>query len=65
MPLGYARARLGYEKMPFFEDLKKFAGALAKATGYIVLDKHIPSKIILLGKNKEAKKRMKIKKSEI
>lgn len=65
MPLGYARARMGYEKMPFFDKLQEFAKKLAKATGYIVLDKHVPSKIVLLGKNKEAKKRMKITKKEI
>ena len=65
MPLGYARARMGYEKMPFIENIRDFAKKLAKETGYIVLDKHDKSKIYLLGKNKEAKRRMKISKKEI
>lgn len=65
MSLGYARARLGYETMPSFKEIEVFAKKLAKKSGYLVLDKHIPSRIILLGKNKSAKKRMKIKESEI
>jgi len=65
MPLGYARARLGYEKMPFFEELKEFAKKLAEESGYLLVDEHFASKIFLLAKNKEAVKRMKIKKEEI
>jgi tRNA wybutosine-synthesizing protein 1 len=65
MSLGYSRQRLGYETMPNLEEIKKFAKKLAKEAGYIYLDQHIPSRIVLLGKNIEAKKRMKIKKSEI
>jgi len=64
MPLGSARARMGYETMPYIEEIQAFAKKLAKASGYIALDKHIPSKIVLLGK-KGSRKRMKIKKSEI
>lgn len=65
MPLGYARARMGYEIMPTLKEIQVFAKKLAKASGYLVLDKHVPSKIVLLGKDKEAKKRMKITKEEI
>lgn len=65
MSLGYARARMGYETMPNLKEIELFSKKLAKETGYIVLDKHIPSRIILLGKNKEAKRRMKITKREI
>jgi tRNA wybutosine-synthesizing protein 1 len=65
MPLGYARARMGYEIMPHIEEIEKFAKKLAKETGYLVLDKHVKSKIFLLGKNKDAKRRMKISKREI
>ncbi len=65
MSLGYARARMGYETMPTLKEIEVFSKKLAKATGYIILDKHIPSRIVLLGKNKDAKKRMKITKKEI
>lgn len=65
MSLGYARQRLGYETMPSMKEIESFAKRLAKKTGYIILDKHLPSRIILLGKNKEAKSRMKIKATEI
>ena len=65
MSLGYARARLPYETMPSFKEIQIFAKKLANACGYMVLDKHMPSRIVLLGKNKEAKKRMKIKNQEI
>jgi tRNA wybutosine-synthesizing protein 1 len=65
MSLGYARARLPYETMPSNKEIEAFAKKLAKASGYIILDKHIPSRIVLLGKNKEAKKRMKISMKEI
>jgi len=65
MSLGYSRARIPYESMPSLKEIVSFAKKLAKAAGYIYLDKHMPSRIVLLGKNKEAKRRMKIKKSEI
>lgn len=65
MSLGYARARMGYETMPTLKEIEVFSKKLAKATGYIILDKHIPSRIVLLGKNKDAQKRMKITKKEI
>ena len=65
MSLGYARNRLGYETMPSLKEIEVFARKLARKSGYIVLDKHIPSRIVLLGKNKTAKKRMKIKNKEI
>jgi len=63
MPLGYARARMGYEKMLYPEEVLDFAKKLGKETGYLVIGKHLKSKIVLLGKNKTAKKRMKIKKA--
>jgi len=65
MSLGYSRARIPYEAMPSLKEIIAFARKLAKASGYIYLDKHMPSRIVLLGKNNEAKKRMKIKSSEI
>jgi tRNA wybutosine-synthesizing protein 1 len=65
MPLGYARARMGYEVMPTLKEIADFSKKLAKESGYLVLDKHLKSKIVLLGKNLEAKRRMKISKKEI
>jgi len=65
MPIGYARQRMGYEIMLNMKEIEDFARKLAKVSGYIVLDKHIASRIVLLGKNKDAKKRMKISKKEI
>jgi tRNA wybutosine-synthesizing protein 1 len=64
MSLGYARARLPYETMPSIKEIEIFAKKLAKASGYTVLDKHLPSRIVLLGKP-GTKKRMKIKANEI
>jgi len=61
--VGYARKRLGYETMPFVDDIDDFAIKLAKACGMKVLARHECSRIALLGKA-ENKKRMKIKKSE-
>jgi tRNA wybutosine-synthesizing protein 1 len=66
MPLGYARARMGYDFMLTSPEVMKFSKALAKELGkaYGVLDEHYPSRICLVGKKKD-KKRMKIKAREI
>lgn len=63
--LGYSRERMGYNKMPFHDEVKKFAEKLQKelsSLGYKILGEHEYSCVVLLGKDK---KRMKIKKSEI
>jgi tRNA wybutosine-synthesizing protein 1 len=65
MSLGYSRVRIPYESMPSLKEITSFARKLAKASGYIYLDRHMPSRIVLLGKNKDAKKRMKITSREI
>ena len=64
MSVGFARKRLGYDRMPSDDDMKKFAGKLSKELGkdYNILDKHEFSRAIVLGKNK---KDLKIKKKEI
>jgi len=62
MSVGYSRERLGYEKMPSYEDMKNFCEKLAKETGLEILDSHEFSRAFVLGKNKN---RLKIKKSEI
>jgi tRNA wybutosine-synthesizing protein 1 len=64
MSVGFARKRLGYEKMPSHIEIKEFAKKLAKSLGkpYKILDEHIKSRIVLIGKDR---KKMRIKPSEI
>ena len=64
MSVGYARQRMGYEKMPSHGEIKEFASTLAReiGNGYKVLDEHIASRIVLIGKDK---RKMKIQKREI
>ena len=62
MSVGFARQRLGYERMPTYEDMLDFSKKLAVATGLKVLDTHEFSRAIVLSKNK---KDLKIKKKEI
>ncbi len=62
MSVGFARERLGYDKMPFFKEMKTFADKLAKETGLKVLDSHENSRAFVLGKNK---KDLKIKEKEV
>ena len=52
MAVGYARDRLGYEKMPFHEEIKDFAERLSKKLGLKVLDEHEFSRVVLLGRDK-------------
>ncbi|GAH94498.1 unnamed protein product, partial [marine sediment metagenome] len=60
--VGFARKRLGYERMPYHKDIVDFAEKLAKETGLKILDEKKESRVVLLGKNRE---NMKIKKEEI
>ena len=59
MSVGFARERLGYDRMPMHPEIRLFAKKLEKALGkpYKILDEHIPSRVVLIGKNK---KKMKI-----
>lgn len=57
MAVGFARQRLGYEKMPWHHEIKRFAKQLARLTGMKVLDENEDSRVVLLGKSK---KKMKI-----
>ena len=59
MSVGFARQRLGYERMPDFNEMKEFSENLAKETKLKILGKHERSRAIVLGKNK---KDLKIKK---
>ncbi len=62
MSVGFARERLGYEKMPDNKEMQKAVDILTRETELKLLDKHERSRAYVLGKNKAD---MKIKKSEI
>lgn len=61
MSVGFARQRLGYDKMPSHEEVKDYAKKIVKklGEGYKILDEHEFSRVVLIGRNKEM---MKIKK---
>lgn len=60
MSVGFARKRLGYEKMPSHAEIKAFSKKLLKfLPKYKFLDEQEFSRVVLLGKNK---KKMKISK---
>ena len=63
MSVGYARERLGYERMPIHSEIKDFSDKLVKLLPKCkFLDEKIESRVVLLGKSK---KDMRIKNSEI
>jgi tRNA wybutosine-synthesizing protein 1 len=58
MAVGFARHRLGYERMPKFEDILNFSKLLSNelkkiGENYKILDNHEFSRVIVLGKNKK------------
>ena len=53
MSVGFARERLGYDRMPWHEEILDFAKKLSKQTGLKILDEHYYSRAIVLGKDKE------------
>lgn len=62
MSVGFARQRLGYERMPYHKDIVDFAKQILEfLPNYKFLDEKKESRVVLLGKNK---KDMKIKKEE-
>ena len=62
MSVGFARERLGYDRMPYHKDIVNFSKKILKfLPEYKFLDEKEESRVVLLGKNK---KDMKIKKSE-
>jgi tRNA wybutosine-synthesizing protein 1 len=69
MAVGSARERLGYETMPYHEDVKDFSKNIVeelkkseKTKKYKILDEKKESRVVLIGKDR---KRMKIKKKDI
>jgi tRNA wybutosine-synthesizing protein 1 len=62
MSVGFARQRLGYERMPYHKEIVEFSKEVLKfLPEYKILDEKKESRVLLLGKSK---KDMKIKKSE-
>jgi tRNA wybutosine-synthesizing protein 1 len=62
MSVGFARERLGYERMPYHKEIVEFSREVLKfLPEYKILDEKKESRVVLLGKDK---KDMKIKKSE-
>jgi tRNA wybutosine-synthesizing protein 1 len=54
MSVGYARERLGYDKMPYHEDIVDFAKKILKfLPEYKILDEHEFSRVVLLGKSEK------------
>ncbi|MFA5105738.1 MAG: radical SAM protein [Candidatus Micrarchaeia archaeon] len=56
MALGSSRKRLGPSRMPTHAQIREFAKELAKKTGYIMSVEHIPSRIVLLCRDKECER---------
>jgi len=52
MSVGFARERLGYDKMPSFEEMLEFVEKLVKETGLKLLDSHEYSRAFVLGREK-------------
>ena len=64
MAVGFARKRLGYEKMPSDREMKTFAEKLAKEIKLKILDSHEYSRAYVLGREEDGE-RLKIKEREI
>jgi tRNA wybutosine-synthesizing protein 1 len=61
--VGFARKRLGYERMPYHKDIMNFSNEILKfLPEYKFLDEKKESRVVLLGKNRGD---MKIKKNQI
>lgn len=54
MAVGSSRERLGLAAMPSHSEIKQFAAELAKETGYLEVDEHKPSRVVLLCRDKKA-----------
>jgi tRNA wybutosine-synthesizing protein 1 len=53
MSVGFARERLGYDRMPDNKEMKEFVEKLSEKTGLNILDSHEFSRAWVLGKDKE------------
>lgn len=63
MSVGFARKRLGYDKMPTEKEIENFIDILLKKLGeeWTLLDKHERSRAFVLGDKKTGNKELKIK----
>ena len=57
MSVGFARERLGYDRMPLHKDIVEFSKKLVKELNkieedYKILDEKIESRVLVLGKDK-------------
>ncbi len=52
MSVGFARERLGYDRMPSYDEMKNFVEKLSTATGLKILDSHEHSRVWVMGKSK-------------
>jgi len=57
MSVGFARERLGYDRMPTHKEMKEFSRKLAEELNRIgvdmkILDEKIESRVLVLGKDK-------------
>lgn len=64
MSVGFARERLGYERMPAKKEMKSFIELLVQELGeeWKLLDEHERSRAFVIGNSKTGKKDLKIKK---
>lgn len=60
MSVGFARQRLGYDKMPTYKEVQDFAKRLSKELDLKILDSHEFSRAFVLGKEEDGE-RLKIK----
>jgi len=56
MAVGFARQRLGYEKMPLHSQVRDFAKKIAKLSKLKILDEKADSRVVLLGKSRKGMK---------
>lgn len=54
MAVGYSRERLGPDYMLSHDEVRAFAKALAEASGYLVADEQVESRVVLLCQDEEA-----------
>jgi len=56
MAVGFARNRLGYDRMPFFEEIIEFSKKISKLTGYKIEDYVEVSRVVLLIRDDSVKR---------
>ena len=52
MSVGFARQRIGYDKMPYHKDVREFSEELARVTELKILDEKKESRVVLLGESR-------------